>query len=98
MVTSETTLKALDDILDRVSKDGPQTLTRHKKTYVILDVDQYEALTSGETTESLTVEEFDESSLSKAKYEDFLDFLLNGPRFDGVVIERDPTPMRDVEL
>ncbi|MGB3306694.1 MAG: type II toxin-antitoxin system Phd/YefM family antitoxin [Thermomicrobiales bacterium] len=28
----------------------------------------------------------------------FVDYLLNGPRFDGVEIEHDKSPMRDIEL
>jgi len=29
---------------------------------------------------------------------DFIQFLLNGPRFDGVEIEHEPWDMRDVDL
>ncbi len=36
--------------------------------------------------------------LTGEKKKDFVDFLLDGPRFDGVEIERDKSPMRDIEL
>ncbi len=36
--------------------------------------------------------EFEERSVPAEK-KDFVDFLLNGPRFDGVEIERDKSPI-----
>ncbi len=72
----------LSEVLDRASEEGPQIVTYREKRFVIAEEP------ADENAPSDTVE----------PGKDFLDFLLNGPRFDGVVIERDPSPMREIKL
>lgn len=81
--TPEEPLPSLAEVLDRVASDGPQIITRGEERFVILGAQDFEP-ESAKTT--------------KRKYTDFKDFLLNGPRFDGVLIERDPDTGRDIEL
>lgn len=43
-------------------------------------------------------QDFEAVTRKKRKYKDFKDLLLNGPRFDGIEIEREPWTMRDIDL
>ncbi|MGB3330757.1 MAG: type II toxin-antitoxin system prevent-host-death family antitoxin [Thermomicrobiales bacterium] len=80
---TEEALPTLAEVLDRVVSDGPQIITRGEERFIVLGAHDFETATA---------------TGKKRKYKDFKDFLLNGPRFDGVLIERDPDTGRDIEL
>lgn len=49
----------------------------------------------GQTVVILSEEEYDRLA---GKKPNFIEFLLDAPSFDGIDLERDRSPMRDVEL
>jgi len=51
----------------------------------------------GQTVVILAEDEYNRLSGKKDK-PDFIEFLMSGPGFDGVDLERDRSPMRDVDL
>jgi len=51
----------------------------------------------GQTVVILAEDEYNRLSGKKDK-PDFIEFLMSGPGFDGVDLERDRSPMREVDL
>jgi prevent-host-death family protein len=51
----------------------------------------------GQTVVILAGDEYDRLTGKKDK-PDFIEFLMSGPGFEGVDLERDRSPMRDVDL
>ncbi|MGN6031190.1 MAG: hypothetical protein ACTHQE_05950 [Thermomicrobiales bacterium] len=78
----EESLPSLAEVLDRVASDGPQIITRGEERFIVLGAQDFVA----------------NANAGKRKYRDFKDFLFNGPRFDGIEIEREPWTMRDIDL
>ncbi|MGC4107864.1 MAG: hypothetical protein QM753_16195 [Thermomicrobiales bacterium] len=81
--TPEDSLPSLAEVLDRVSHEGPQIITRGDERFIVLGAQEF-ATTSSDT--------------EKRTYTDFKDFLFNGPRFDGIELGREPWTMRDIDL
>lgn len=51
----------------------------------------------GQTVVILAEDEYDRLS-NKGEKPNFIEYLMSGPGFDGVDLERDRSPMRDVDL
>jgi len=71
-----------NEVLDRASEEGPQVVTRGTTRYMVIAVPE--------------LADEHQTPPDTPQYRDFKDFLLNGPRVDGVEIERDKTPSRDI--
>ena len=80
--------RKLSTLLDRAERDAPQRVGRRTRRFVVLTAAGYERLT-GRRVEDL----------GKPKPKMTLaEFLLNGPSFEGVDLERDRSPPRDIDL
>jgi len=80
--------RKLSALLDRAERDGPQRVERRTRRFVVLTATDYERLTGrrvedlGRPTPRMTLGEF----------------LLNGPSFEDLDLERDRSLPRDIDL
>ncbi len=73
------------EVMDLPLKEGPQRVSRSHDAVVVISANEYEQL-AGKT------------ATKKVAGRSFKDFLLNGPSLKGLDLERDQSPMRDVDL
>ena len=70
------------ELLTRAATEGPQRVRRRGQTFVVLSEADFERLEGTSGTRKMT----------------FAEFLLSGPSFEGVDLERRNSPMRPVDL
>lgn len=84
----------LDDLLDQVEREGPQIVQRGEKRYVFSTQQRAQY----EMRKKALARKEEERNRIDGKTSGFMEFLISGPSLEGVDLERDKSPMREVDL
>lgn len=81
----------LGEVIDKALSEGPQMITDNGVGVIVLSEDAYRMLAERKPT-------FKEHLLGGPTHDEFVDFVLSGPKVDDFTIERDMDTGRECEF